>query len=660
MQLRQFIAELKDRKIDRVTAYYAAGAWVLLQVADVVFPLLNFPAWSITAVLVLTAIGFPIALVLTWLFDLTADGVVEATPISPENQNIPWSRSHLIEFTLITLLTLLVGYLYIERLAYQESLVQPSAVEAVSGRTSIAVMPFVNMSGMADMEYLGDGLAEEILNLLAKLNELNVAARTSSFYFKNKDVDIRTIGEHLGVGHVLEGSVRQEGDRVRVTAQLIKASDGFHLWSETYDRNLSDVLAMQDEIAAKVVDSLQVLLPSRSRDTFSRDKRVNPVAYDFYLRGRADLRLPKDASNLKSAIDLFNRAVQQDQRFADAYAGLCEALLGLYSIDLDEENFQSAEAACHRALTLDRRAISVYIALGNLYRVSGQYDQAVDEFNTALSLNGSSADAHVGLGDTYLGTSQLDLAGEHYQRATDLQPHYWHALMSMGSYLFESGKVDEAIPYYERICELMPDSELAFNNIAAAHFLTGDFEQAALAWQRSLELAPSNIAYSNVATTLFLLGRFDEAVPLYHKAVELAPENFELWGNLGDAYRHSSLGAELAGPMYENAIRLAGKRLKINSSDAETLALVGHYRASIGQREQALDYLDRANALASGNMYVDYNTATALASLGDFEPAIEAVERALVSGYPWHIAAVDANLENLRNMPQFKALGSRL
>ena len=444
---------------------------------------------------------------------------------------------------------------------------------------------------------------------------------------------------------------------MRVTVQLIKADDGFHLWSETYDRDLSDVLAMQDEIAAKVVDTLQVLLPSRSRDTLSRNKRVDPVAYDFYLRGRADLRLPQDTANLKSAENFFNSAVRQDRRFADAYAGLCEALLGLYSNNLDVNNFKSAEAACHRALTLDRRATSVYLALGKLYRVSGQYDQAIEEFNTALSLNASSADAHVGLGDTHLEVGQEELAGQHYRKAAELQPHYWHALMSMGNYLYETGKVKEAIPYYERICVLMPDSDLAFNNNAAAHFLTGDFEQAAIAWQRSLEIAPSNVAYSNVATTLFLLRRFDEAVALYHKAVELAPENFELWGNLGDAYRHSSLGAELANPMYENAIRLAGKRLEINPSDADTLAMVGHYSANIGQRDLAIDYLNRANALASGNMYVDYTTATALASLSDTEPALEALERALASGYPFHIATADANLENIKNTPQFRALG---
>jgi TolB-like protein/Tfp pilus assembly protein PilF len=659
MQIKQFIAELRGRGIYQTTAYYSAGAWVLLQIADVVFPALGLPEWSVSVVLVLAAVGFPIALVLTWLFDFTPQGVIEATPITVDGGKIPWSRTHIVEFTLIILLALLVGYLYIDRLAYREAVENAASPVTDQSRTSIAVMPFVNLSDVADMEYLGDGLAEEILNLLAKLNELNVAARTSSFYFKDREVDIREIGTHLGVDHLLEGSVRSEDGKVRVTAQLIKASDGFHLWSETYDRDQNDMLELQDEIASKVVEALQVLLPSGSREALSTKRTVNPAAYDFYLRGRAFLRLPQDASNLEAARELFDRAIKQDQRFADAFAGRCNALLGLYAIDLDVEKFKAAEAACHRALTLDRRASTVYIALGNLYRESGQYDKAIDEFKLAISMDSGSADAHLGLGATYFENSMHEQAEQHFRQAIEMQPNYWQALMSMGTFLGDSGRISEAIPYYERICELMPDSETAYNNLAAAFFLSGDFEKASRIWQRSLELAPSSIAYSNVATSLFFLGRFEEAVPLYHKAVELAPDDFEVWGNLGDAYRHSSMGNELAAPMYQNAIKLAGKRLEINASDADTLAMVGHYYAGLDQRESSLEYLDKANALASGNMYVDYTSATALSALGETDRAIASLERALESGYPWHIAEADANLGRVRELPQFEALTAR-
>ncbi len=161
-----------------------------------------------------------------------------------------------------------------------------------------------------------------------------------------------------------------------------------------------------------------------------------------------------------------------------------------------------------------------------------------------------------------------------------------------------------------------------------------------------------------MATSLYFLQRFEEAIPLYHKAVEFAPEDFELWGNLGDAYRHSSLGEEMAHPMYANAIKLADSHLEINTADADALAMVAHYHGALGQREQAMDYLDRASELGSGDMYVDYNTATTLSSLGEIEPALQALELALQAGYPWHIAAADANLAALRTSPRFQALAA--
>ncbi|MEJ2532987.1 MAG: tetratricopeptide repeat protein, partial [Halioglobus sp.] len=429
--------------------------------------------------------------------------------------------------------------------------------------------------------------------------------------------------------------------------------------SETYDRESKDLLALQDDIARQVVNSLHVLLSPDSRAALSSATTVDPLAYDYYLRGRAYLRLPRDEANLKFAVELFRKAVARYAGFADAYAGLCDGFLGLYSVDRDVAHFESAESACHRALTLDRRSASVYIALGNLYRSSGQYEQAIAEFNAALSLNRSLPDAHLGLGDTYMEKSEPETAEQHYRTAIELQPNYWQALMSMGNFLFEIGRVGEAIPYYRRISELMPESETAFNNMGAAYFVTGDFERASVAWQRSLDLEPSSTAYANVASSEFFIGHYDRAISLYHKAVELAPEDYQQWGNLGDAYRHSEFGREMAEPMYRNAIRLAENRLRINPSDAGTLALAGHYCASIGDREQASKYIADASGLAPGNMYVHYNSATAWAALGEKEMALQALKRALASGYPWHIAKADANLKELRTLPQFEALKPR-
>jgi len=653
MKLNQLINELRSRGVYQVAAIYSAGAWALLQVADIIFPILGLPDWSVSAVLVIAAAGFPVAIIVSWFFDMTPQGLVEA-PVSSSEPGRPMaSASHIIQLALIAVLTFLVGYLYLERLSdTPEEKANPLAA-ASTGRLSIAVMPFVNMSKVQDRDYIGDGLAEEILNLLAKLNELNVAARTSSFYFKDKTADIRSIGEQLGVSHVLEGSVRFDGEQVRVTAQLIEAANGYHLWSETYDRPMGSILALQDEIAGKVVTNLQLLLSPESREVLSHPTDVDPASVDYYLQGRAYLRMPPDASSLELARDFFEKATDIDPEFADAYAGLCNSMLGLYSIDLDIEKFHEAEKACQRALVLDRRAAAVYTALGNLYRVSGQYEQAINEFNTAISLGSNSADAYLGLGLAYKGSNRATLAEESFMKAINLQPNYWLAYMSMGNFLFDAGRLEEAIPYYQRITELMPQSEIAFNNLGAAHFVSGNFAGAAQYWQQSLELAPSSDAYSNVATSLYLEGRYDEAAELYHKAVEFAPDDSEMWGNLGDTYRQLPDGADLASAMYTNAIPLAEKRLQINPSDSRTLALMGHYQAMIGEREKALDYIDKALALAPKGIAVHYYAATALAELGEWERSLDMLEQALSLGYPVSVANADANLKALRAMPRY-------
>jgi tetratricopeptide (TPR) repeat protein len=328
----------------------------------------------------------------------------------------------------------------------------------------------------------------------------------------------------------------------------------------------------------------------------------------------------------------------------------------MYSNDRDIEQFKSAEAACHRALTLDRRAANVYIALGNLYRHSGQTAQAMDEFSMALSLSHSAPDAYLGLADTYMLDQQPELAGRNYGKALELQPNYWQALMSMGNFHFDTGQVEQAIPYYERIVELMPDSESALSNLASANFMLGHYQQASQFWEKSLALQPSALAYSNLATGLYFQGHFDDALPLYRRAVQLSPEDYELWGNLGDSYRYASADQALAQPMFEKALQLAQKRLQVNPDDADTLALMAHYAASIGRREQALDYLARADPLNSGDIRIQYGAVTALCRLGESERALELLELVLEGGYPRHMVRADPSLAVLADKPRFKEL----
>lgn len=655
MDVRRFLAELKGRGVYRVAAFYAAGSWALLQVADIFFPILGFPDWAITGVLAAAALGFPVAIALAWVFEITPAGIVETDATEVDFGRLRLSAARLVELALLVALVCLVGFLYLDRLTPNENGLQPMS-EAASGdgRPSVAVMAFENMSDDPSAEYFGDGVAEEILNLLSRLSELNVAARTSSFYFKGKDVDLREVGRKLGVDHVLEGSVRRAGERVRVTAQLIEMDTGYHIWSETFDRDYSDSFMIQDEIARQVVGSMQVILSDSSREILADRPVLDPQAYDYYLQGREYLRESLSKESMERAVELFEHALELDESYADAHAGLCDSYLGLYKLELDPEHFQTARSACEVALSSDPDSMSVYLALGNLYRFSGQYDKAMSQFEKALAINPRSVDALDGLAHTYSLDNEPELAESTFRKAIQLQPNYWRGYTSMGGFLFQAGRYEEAIPYYRRITELMPDNAQAFNDLGAAYYLLSDYEMAANALRKSLALEPTALAYANAGTALFFARQFKEASDMYMKAAENAPEDFRWWGQLGDAYKYADGLEELAEPMYRNAIKLANKAMQVNPENSQTLGLLAHFHANIGNREDALQYIARASALAPNEVYVYYNAATALCALGEEARAAEALQKALELGYSRQLVVVDANLCSLGERQEFQ------
>ncbi|MEE4144782.1 MAG: tetratricopeptide repeat protein [Halieaceae bacterium] len=667
MDIKQILAQLQHRGVTRVATVYAAAAWALLQVADVLFPIVGLGDKAITLVLLLACAGFPLSIALAWVFDLTSGGLVETAPETLNTERFHLTPLRIAAVVASLALILLVGYLYLERLrADSASLfeamsgtggeVNAGIPEPGDGRVTIAVLPFVNFSDASDMGYFGDGLAEEILNLLAKLGELNVSARSSSFYFKDKRVDIPTIARQLGVQNILEGSVRHDGKRVRVTVQLIQAQNGFHLWSESYDRDLEDILNLQLEIATEVVKNLQVVLSNESRDLLQREQTIDPDAYDYYLRGRDYLRQPRVEQTLHNAEQMFRKAVKLAPDSADALAGLCDTLLFQYSANKEKSNFIAAEQACLQAQSLESHSPAVHVALGNLYRDSGQYALAEREFNRALSLNATAVDAYVGLAETFVSREKYPLAEQTLVRAIELQPKNWATLMAMGRYLFNVGRVDESISYFQRVDDLLPESRVASNNLGAAYYLMGRFGEAAAAWEDALGGTPNTNVYLNLGSSYFFLGRFDDAAQMYQQALELAPEHFEVWGNLGDAYRHSASRSELASAAYHRAIELAEQHLQINSADAVAIAALAHYQAAVGERASALENIDLASELAQKDMFVYYFSATALCALNEPEQALDSIRKALSLGYPPHMVRADIGLSRLRTLPDYEAV----
>jgi TolB-like protein/DNA-binding SARP family transcriptional activator len=356
--MASLVKELKRRNVFRVAVGYLILGWVVLQITDIVAPALHLPEWTMTLVLLLGVIGFPFALFFAWAFELTPEGLKREHEVD-RSQSITHHTGRKVDFAIIGLLV--VALVFIAWDAYLSgpddevpvaeavgTAVETAQIEPGQATpVSIAVLPFVNMSPDPDQEYFSDGLSEEILNLLAKVPDLKVIARTSSFAFKGKNQDIRTIGKALDVSTVLEGSVRKSGERVRITAQLIEVSSGAHIWSDTFDRTLTDIFAVQDDVASEILKALQVHVgeaPKRGRPTESSE------AYTFFLSARAALNRYEDADARRSA----QKAVELDPLFAEAYELLALAYWASNGASLDATKAQrGVNDAAAKALAID-------------------------------------------------------------------------------------------------------------------------------------------------------------------------------------------------------------------------------------------------------------------------------------------------------------------
>ena len=418
------ITELRRRHVFRVAGIYAVVGWLLMQLSNHFEESLSLPGWFDTFVTLIVLMGFPIAILLAWAFDLTPDGVKRTESVDETGSSPALVRkgpNYLLLFGLIVL----VG-----ALAWQLS--KPTSESAETARVvatdekSIAVLPFIPLSANENDAYFGKGISEELLNALTKFPELKVAARTSAFSFEGLKVDLREVGQKLGVAHVLEGSVRSAGDKVRVTAQLIRADDGFHLWSETYDRNMSDLFVVQDEIVAAISRTLQIQLGVGVGAIRVTGKQVDPGAYQNYLRGLELWGTRSDPKNRRDAIKAFQLVTAQDPDFADGWAAYGVSLV--YSVPkvsglTYEEHATEAKKASERALELDPQNVRALAGLAvSLIQFDFDINQATGLLERAVAIAPNSSLVHYASAWLYELRGELTRANQFYERAISLDP----------------------------------------------------------------------------------------------------------------------------------------------------------------------------------------------------------------------------------------------
>jgi TolB-like protein/Flp pilus assembly protein TadD len=636
--------DLKQRNVYRIGVGYAAVAWFTIEVSETILPRLGAPDWSVTLVIVLALAGYPVALFLSWLLQITPDGVVVDRP----RRRLNWRAYLIIDLVIVAVLVSAASIYWFRIYKVEYAPDSPS--------NSIAVLPFVNIGDDPDNSAFSVGLADELLTLLARIEELKVASRTSSEYFRGRNVEFSEIADALGVRYLVEGSVQKEADRLRVTVQLIEAAANDHLWAENYEASLAGLLDLRARMAGDIIEGLKMALPMESIETLNERPTEDAQAYVWYLQGLEYLRRPRVESNLAEAERLFSEALSKDARFAGAHAGLCRTYLGRFEMQNDPEWFERAERACHRAITLDEQQVGVYIALGELYRLSSQFDESLEYFDLALRFDPDAIDALMNRGITLDRAGRFGEAEGELQRTVEKEPFYWRGSNSLGRFYMGHGRYSEAIGPFQRATELTPDNVTAWNNLAAALYMDGRVSEAISAFERSADIKPSRSVLMNLANLHYYQGEFRSAGERYRQAFGLAPKDDRTVGGLAASLRFVEGQSAAVREGFLLASELVEDLLEVTPSDSLAWARLASYRANLGDEAGAMEALRKAAPEQSADPEVWFFACLTYMPLDRYEEALDLVEKLIESGYPTDILNSDPDLEPIREDARYLAL----
>ena len=532
-----FFFELRRRNVYRVGLAYIVASWLLLQVIDVVEPIIGMPEWVAKFILVLLAVGLPLALVFAWAYEMTPEGLKREKDVD-RTQSITGETGRRLNRLIVGILVVAVGLLAVDRYVFHNhdeapsetvgGAVAPEAVEPESPPTeaevpSIAVLPFANMSADESSTYFSDGLADTLLHMLAQIREIRVAARTSSFQFRDQNTDITKIAEALNVGTVLEGSEQKAGNKIRVTAQLIEADTGYHLWSGNYDRDLDDVFAIQDEIANEVVDALRVSLLGESAEKLATHDTDNVEAYTEYL-------LAVNASDeftfqsLRAAEQRFLNAVKLDPNYALAWARLSHLYYVMSYMGVDDTNalYERARDAASRALELDDRSATAIAVLAAIEQESGDIDNAEALFRKALDVAPNDPLVKQNYSELLVQKNERLEAIRVLAEALVLDPLSTQLHDQLFRQYFVLDDFDKAAEYLDKLKKIKPASPLPWYREAEFEFTRGNWAAAVVASMRAHELDPDDPEIATLTGDYLLaLEMPDEARRWYDRATEI-------------------------------------------------------------------------------------------------------------------------------------------
>jgi len=557
---KNFFAELRRRNVYKVAIAYGVVAWLLMQVASQIFPFFEIPNWAVRLVVLLLVIGFPVAVILAWAFELTPEGIkrTEDVDLSP---TLTRKTGRKLDFFIIAVLLLVIGILLFQRL-------HPNPLPAVSSSLdkSIAVLPFENLSHDPDNAYFADGIQEEILTRLAKIADLKVISRTSTQHFKSSPDNLPQIAKQLGVANILEGSVQRAADQVRVNVQLINAASDAHLWAESFDRKLTDIFAVESDIATSIADTLRVRLTGAEREQLAKRPTENIEAYQHYMQGRLYAQR-RTRADVLAAIGYYERALEKDRNYALAYAGLADAYgtLGLYGYIAPIEGRRKEEEAARKAFALDENLAEAHVALGHAY--------------------------------TQFAPSNFSLGDRELRRAIELSPSLAFAHHHLGISLVRQGRLDESLVELLKARELDPLSSINARGATIPYYFKRDYARALELLRQANEVSPAFSSTWEIG--VYVQNRlFNEALVELEKAKGERKNDSILIYDTGMVYAAQGKRAE--------ALQVIKELEEISGASLSQAHWIAKIYAALNEKEMAFSWLDRGLATgAIGAFYKD-------------------------------------------------------
>jgi TolB-like protein/tetratricopeptide (TPR) repeat protein len=510
MKIDNFFSELKRRNVYKVAVAYAVVSWLLIQAASIFFPAFDAPPWVMKIFIIVIIFGFPVALILSWAFEITPEGIKLESEIEPSRSIARRTGRKIVAVTIA--LAVVAAGLFVYQLVRSKSDTSSSPTTVAITNKSIAVLPFDNLSRDPDNAYFCEGVQDEILTRLAKVADLKVISRTSTQHFKSTPDNLPQIAKQLGVAHILEGSVQKASDQVRVNVQLINAMTDAHLWADTYDRKLTDIFAVESEIAKTIAETLQARLTGSEKTSIAKTPTVNPEAYELYLRGKffAEKRTGAD---LRKSIEYYDQSIAKDPGYPLAYVGLADShlLLTAYGAISTKEAASPARAALKKALELDDSLAQAHASSGLLANLELDLNRAITELERAIQLNPNYATAHHWIALPLMAIGQSDRAIVEGKRAIELDPLSLICNADLAWVYFNARRYDETEAQARKTLEMDPRFYVAHYYLGEALQFKGKLTDATAEYQKSFESNNDPFSLAMLGQASARQGKPDEA-----------------------------------------------------------------------------------------------------------------------------------------------------